>query len=299
MILVTGASGFAGSRIVTRLTQSGDHPRALVRDAAAARKVLPANDVEIVTGDTTQPSTLADAMQGADTVIHCAFIVANRKQGPGVNYYETNVNGTRNLVRAAREAGVRRIVVLSGLGTKPSSDSYLQGRYEADQAVRQSGLEWSILGPSVQFGKNSAFIQGLVDLIRGAPVVPMIGDGTLRFQPIWVEDVVTCIVKMAKDPGAYDGRYIEIGGPEIYTYSQILDMLMETLGKHKIKVPGPKPLARIGATLMEAVLPNPPVTRAAMGLFDFDNVATIDSVERNFGFKPMSFRAYLAQNGVD
>ena len=299
MILVTGASGFVGSRIVARLVGESDHPRALVRDADSARNRLPAGGVEIVTGDTTEPETLKPAMEGVDTIIHCAFIVANRKQGPGVNYRETNVNGTRHLVHAAREAGVRRIVVMGGLGTRPSRDPYTQGRYEADQSVRQSGLKWSILGPSVQFGKGSAFIEGLADLIRSAPVVPMVGDGKVRFQPIWIEDVVTAIVMMAKEPAGYDGRYIEIGGPHIYTYAQILDMLMETMGMHKLKVPGPIPFARLGAFLMETVLPNPPITSAAVGLFESDNVATLDSVERNFGFKPMSLKTYLAQNGVN
>jgi NADH dehydrogenase len=190
---------------------------------------------------------------------------------------------------------------MGGLGTVPSPhDAYLQERYEADEAVRQSGLGWSILGPSVQFGPNSPFISGLAGLIRSPlPVVPMIGDGKVRFQPIWVEDVVTCILKMVREPETYNGRSIDVGGPETFTYAQLLDLLMQTLHKRKVKVPGPKPLARLGAGLMEAVLPNPPVTRAATGLFDFDNVAGLDSVERNFSFAPVSLRAYLADHGVE
>ncbi len=299
MILVTGAAGFSGSRIIARLAQEGEHPRALVRNLERARRRLPESGVELIQGDTTRPDTLEAAVAGVDTVIHTAFITADRKQGPGVNYYETNVQGTTNLVAAARRAGVRRIVVLSGLGTKPAAPgSYMQGRYLAEEAVKQSGLGWSILGPSVQFGAGAAFFKGLADLIRSAPVVPMVGDGRRRFQPIWVEDVVTCLLKVAREPEHYDGRTIEVGGPEIYTYSQILDMLMATLEIRKLKVPGPTPFVALGATMMEALLSRPPITRAAVGLFSFDNVTAIDSVERNFGFSPMSLRTYLAEHGL-
>lgn len=302
MILVTGADGFVGSNIIERLVQDGERPRALVRKLARGRTRLSpdaANGAELVEGDTTQPDTLPNALAGVDTVIHAAFITANRKQQPGVDYYQTNVTGTKNLVAAAKNAGVQRIVVMGGLGTRPDKPgSYMQGRYEADQAVKNSGLAWSILGPSVQFGSHSAFFDGLADLIRSAPVVPMVGDGKVRFQPIWVRDVATCILKMVREPQQYDGKYIEIGGPEIYTYAQILDLLMATLGTHKIKVPGPRPFVAIGAALMELVLPNPPVTRAAVGLFDFDNMTAIDSVQRNFGFSPLSLRTYLTEHGL-
>jgi uncharacterized protein YbjT (DUF2867 family) len=300
MIVVTGADGFVGRHIVARLAAEGERPRAMVRGPERARRVLPANGVELMQGDTTRPETLDVVLDGAETIIHCAFVVANRKQGPGVSYYATNVRGTKNLVAAAKRAGVRRIVVMGGLGTKPSRrDAYLQGRYEADEAVRHGGLAWSILGPSVQFGPGSPFIVGLADLIRALPVVPMIGSGGRKFQPIWVEDVVTCTLKMAREPDRYDGRTIEVGGPEVITYAQLLDLLMRTMRTKKLKVPGPVPFARIGAGMMELALPRPPITRAAIGLFTFDNVTDRDAVERNFGFQPMSLRDYLAQHGVD
>lgn len=298
MILVTGASGFVGSRVMARLVQESERPRGLVRNMEQAKKRLP-DGVDIVIGDTTRPETLDAAVAQVDTIIHSAFITAERKQGPGVNYYATNVEGTANLVAAAKRAGVKRIVVVSGLGTKPSAPgSYMQGRYLAEQEVKQSGLGWSILEPSIQFGRGAAFFTGLADLIRQAPVVPMVGDGQRTFQPIWVEDVATCLLKMAREPKRYDQQSIEVGGPEVYTYAQILDMLMATLGRRKVKVPGPMPLVALGASVMEAVLPKPPITRAALDLFTFDNVTAIDSVERKFGFAPLSLRTYLAEHGL-
>ena len=301
MILVTGAAGFAGSRIIARLAEQGAQPRALARSSAQAATRLPQQGVEIVVGDTTRPETLRAAVAGVETIIHAAFITADRKQGPGVNYYETNVTGTRNLLAAAKDAGVKRIVELGGLGTQASSPgSYMETRYLADEAIKGSGLVWSILGPSVQFGKGSAFFKGLADLIRTIPfITPVIGSGALRFQPIWVEDVTTCILKMAQEPEKYDGRVIEVGGPEIYTYNEILDMLMQALGRSRIKLPSPKPLAAFGASLMAAALPKPPITPAAIELFDFENTTALDAVPYNFGFQPKSLRAYIREHGVE
>jgi NADH dehydrogenase len=300
MILVTGAAGFAGSRVVARMVQEGDRPRALVRDAAKAKGRLPEQGVELVEGDTTKPATLVAAVVGIDTIIHCAFITADRKQGPGVNYQQTNITGTTNLLEAARKAGVRRVIELGGLGTRSARHgSYMETRYVADQHIKQSGLAWSILGPSIQFGPGAAFFKGLADLIRLAPVVPMIGNGSRRFQPIWVEDVVTSLLKMAREPARYDGQYIEVGGPTVYTYAQILDLLMASLGKRRLKVPGPVPAAKLGAAVMTAVLSKPPVTPAAVELFGFDNVATPDSVSANFGFTPRSLEDYLTEHSVD
>jgi nucleoside-diphosphate-sugar epimerase len=129
MILVAGADGFVARHVVSRLVENGESVRAMVRNVPRATKVLPAQSVELVVGDTTRPETLESAVTGVDTIVHGAFIVAIRKEGPGVNYHQTNVVGTKNLVEAARNAGVRRICVLGGLGTKPSStDRYLQGR---------------------------------------------------------------------------------------------------------------------------------------------------------------------------
>jgi NADH dehydrogenase len=165
--------------------------------------------------------------------------------------------------------------------------------------VKNSGLAWSILGPSVQFGEHAPFFSGLANLIRHAPVVPMIGSGGRLFQPIWVEDVARCVNKMAEEPERYAGRYIEVGGPAVYTYAQILDMLMQRIGRRKLKVPGPVPMVRLGAAVMESFLAHPPITRAAVGLFDFDNVTALDSVSSNFDFTPLSFETYLSTHSVD
>lgn len=299
MILITGATGYIGRHLVSRLVAQGERPRCLVRDTQRAASILPADKVEFVQGNTTQPDSLGAAMHGVDTVVHAAFLTADRKQSAGNHYQETNVQGTANVIKAAQDAGVKRIIEMSGLGTKPDKPgSYMQGRYLAEKMLKESGLDWTIIQPSVLFGKDAPFIKGLSNLIHTAPVVPLIGGGKIMFQPIYVEDVVTVVIKVLDDPARTAGKTYTIGGPEYYSFTQIIDALLRAMHKTRIKVYAPTPLVGIGAALMEAVLPKPPLTRAAMTLFSFDNTTDLDSVERDFGFKPLSFALYLEEQGV-
>ncbi|MGB8344487.1 MAG: NAD(P)H-binding protein [Ktedonobacteraceae bacterium] len=299
MILITGATGYIGRHLVARLVEQGARPRCLARSKERAAAILPVDKIDIALGDTVRPETLADAVQGVDTIVHTAFITADRKQSAGNSYEKTNVQGTANLIKAAQAADVRRVIELSGLGTKPDKPgSYMQGRYMAEKMLKESGLQWTIIQPSVLFGKDAPFVKGLSDLIRTSPVIPLIGGGTIRFQPIYVEDVVTVIVKVLETPEQSANKTYIIGGPAYYTFTDIINALLRTMHKTRIKAPAPMPLVGIGAAMMEAVFPKPPLTRAAMTLFTFDNTTDLHSVERDFGFTPTSFTDYLQQHGV-
>ena len=299
MILITGATGYIGRHLVSRLVEQGERPRCLVRETKRAANVLPADKVELIQGNTTQPASLKAALNGVETVVHAAFITADRKQSAGNSYAETNVQGTSYLVKAAKEAGVKRIVEISGLGTKPDkAGSYMQGRFLAEKMVKDSGLDWTIIQPSVLFGKGAPFIKGLADLIRSAPVVPLIGGGNILFQPIYVEDVVTVILKVLADPTGTNKKTYVIGGPAYYSFTQVIDVLLHVMHKSRIKAPAPIALVGIGAAVMEALLPKPPLTKAAMTLFTFNNTTDLQSVERDFGFTPTSFTEYLQKEGV-
>jgi len=297
MILITGATGYIGRHLVARLVAQGERPRCLVRNQQRAASILPADKVELVEGATTRPASLEAALQGVETVIHAAFLTADRKQSAGNQYAETNVSGTANLVKAAKVAGVRRMIEISGLGTKPDKPgSYMQGRYQSEQMLIESGLSWTIIRPSVLFGEGAPFIKGLVDLIRTAPVLPLIGGGKTLFQPIYVEDVVTIILKVLAEPERTAGKIYTIGGPEYYSFAQIYDVLLKARNTFRPKIYAPTPLVGMGAAVMEAVLPKPPLTKAAMALFSFDNITNLDSVERDFGFTPTSFRQYMEEH---
>jgi uncharacterized protein YbjT (DUF2867 family) len=299
MILITGANGYIGQHLVRRLVAQGVTPRCLVRNIGRARQVLPADQVELVQGDTTQAATLAPAVRGVDTIVHAAFITADRKATKENYYNETNVDGTQNLIAAAKAAGVKRIVEISGLGTRPDvPGSYMQGRYLAEKMLVDSGLDWTIIRPSVLFGKDAPFVKGLTELIATSPVVPLIGGGKIEFQPIYVEDVVTVIIKVLDEPERTRNHIYTIGGPEHYSFSQILDVLQHAMHTHRPKVYAPTLLVGIGAAVMEAVLPKPPLTKAAMTLFTFDNTTDLKSVEHEFGFEPQSFAQYIGEHGV-
>ncbi len=299
MILITGSTGFVGRHLVKRLVAEGEKPRCLARSQQKAIQTLPTDKIAVAIGDTTRPDTLEPAMQGVETVVHSAFITADIKEGRGVSYQGVNVDGARNVVEAAQRAGVKKIVLVSGLGTRPDKPgSYMQGRYLAEQIVKNSGLSWSVIQPSVQFGEQAAFFKGLADLIRSAPVVPIIGTSQRHFQPIWVEDVAQCLMMQIREERRNGKTYV-VGGPEQFTYREILEMLASALGKKRLNVPMPMPLAYLGAAAMQTVLPRPPVTTAALALFSFEQTTDLNAVERDFGFQPLSWRAYLAEHGVD
>jgi|SRR5579859_2867116 len=299
MILITGSTGFVGRHLVKRLVAEGEKPRCLVRSQQKAAETLPVEQVEIITGDTTRLGTLEPATQGIDTLVHSAFITADIKEGHGVSYQGVNVEGTRNVIETARRAGVKKVVLVSGLGTKPDKPgSYMQGRYLAEQYVKESGLAWSIIQPSIQFGEHAAFFKGMADLIRMAPVVPIVGSSQRKFQPIWVEDVARCLIQQIREDNRNGKTYV-VGGPEQFTYGAILDMLASAMGKKRLKAPTPIPLVSIGAAVMQAILPKPPITTAALTLFSFEQTTDMNAVERDFGFTPLSWRTYLAEHGID
>lgn len=296
MLLIVGSTGYIGRHLVRRLVELGERPRCLVRDPQKAARLFPNMLIEIVQGDTTQPETLAAAVQGVDVIVHAGFMTADRKQGPGNRYEATNVQGTAHLIKAAEEAAVARMIEISGLGTRPDKPgSYMQGRYLAEKLLKESSLDWTIIRPSVIFGKDAPFIKGLSELIRSSPAVPLIGGGKIMFQPIYVEDVVSIILKVLATPEHCSHATFTIGGPAYYSFTQIINMLAHAMHKKRLKLPAPRPLVGIGAALMEAALPAPPLTRAAMALFSFDNTTDLNSVELQFGFKPLSLARFLEE----
>lgn len=278
MILITGATGYIGSHLVKRLVEQGERPRCLIRNKEKSARILPTDKIDIVEGATTRPATLPPAVRGIDTIVHAAFMTADRKEARNNRYKETNVYGTANLIKAARYAGVKRMIEISGLGTRPDKPgSYMQGRYLAERMLMDSGLDWTIIRPSVLFGKGAPFIKGLIDLIHSAPVLPLIGGGKTMFQPIYVEDVVTVILKVLAEPERTNKKIYTIGGPEYYSFEQVFNELQKALHTNRPKVYAPTPLVGIGAAMMEAVLPKPPLTKAAMSLFSFDNITDINA----------------------
>ena len=280
MILVTGGSGFIGLRVVSRLADGGSNPRVLAR--GQRRADLP-EGVEVARGDIVSGEGLPEAMAGVEKVVHLVAIIRES----GGQTFEANIwRGTEKVVEAAKAAEVKKLVYVSAIGAQDNPTyRYLHAKWQAERAVKLSGLPYTILRPSIVFGEGDEFINALAGLVRYNPVVPVAGDGKARFQPIWVEDLVTCIVACL-DEDAHAGQTLEIGGPEQLTYDELLDVVKEALGRSRIKAHVPLAVMRPLAQVMEWVLPKPPVTREQLKMLALDNIAETDSVMRQFGVQP-------------
>jgi len=286
VILVTGATGYVGGHLVARLVGGAEPVRGLVRRPDAK---LPAG-VDAVRGDVTEPESLPAAVEGVEMVIHCAAITGDRKEPYRGAYDRVNREGTANLVAAASAAGVKRLVVMSGLGCKPApAGTYMATRWGLEEAVRQGGIPYVILQPSVLFGAGAPFVDALAGLARWSPVLPALGGGRTRFQPLWVEDLVTCLV-LSTSKDELLGAEHPLGGAEILTFREILQTIAAALGKRRLILPLPLGIASLQAGALTALLPNPPLTPAAIELFSFENATDLDSVERRFHFRPKGFR---------
>jgi NADH dehydrogenase len=297
LIAVAGSTGFVGRHLVQRLAGQSLGVRALARDLEKARGVLPAS-VSLVRADVLEPSSLPQGLQGADVLVHCAALTADHKERYRGEYARVNGEGTRNLVAAARGAGVKRIVLLNGLGTQQGREgSYMRTRWEMAEAVRTSGLAWVSPQPSILFGDGAPFPAAIAKLARWSPVMPILGSGQTKLQPLWVEDLCTCLIQCA-ERSTWDGRAMDLGGPEQLPYTEVVRLILAAAHRPRPAVPVPLPLARIAAGVM-SVLPNPPLVPATLELFDFDNVTDLDAVQKVFGFAPRSMRAHFQEHGLD
>ena len=283
MIFVTGGTGFVGNHLVPRLVETGDKVRCLVRDKAQA-ETLQAYGVELVAGDVTSLQTLEWAMRDVETVIHLVAVI---REGKGITFTEVNVQGTRNVVQAALGSGVKRFIHMSALGVNSDPKyRYTYSKWQGEEAVRSSNLDFIIFRPSVIFGPGSGFTVQLIRSLNMFPfVAPVPGSGRACFQPIWAGDVADCIVQALKD--GKTGQTCEIGGPEHLTYEQMLDTVIDVLGIKRIKIHLPLSLMRPAVMAMEKVLRNPPVTRVELAQLEVNNTTDLNSVERLFGFKPL------------
>jgi NADH dehydrogenase len=297
-ILVTGASGFVGSYAVPALLASGHRVVALIRSPASGQLVLDRlpeahrAGVELRTGDVTRPGSLPDAMAGVDGVLHLAAIPRDRKHGEELRL--VNTEGTRAVVVATREAGVKRFVHLGAMGVSDDPDlHYARSKARAEALVAASGLDWTTLKPSLQFGPGDGFFNIIADLVRLSPgVVPVPGTGTSRFQPISVVDTATIIVKTFADDRTI-GQAIDLGGPRYWTYREITAEVLSALGKRRLILPMPVPLIRLVAGTSEAIGLPFPVATDQLRQLKLDNIGPLGLVESTFGFQPRPMEGAL------
>jgi NADH dehydrogenase len=278
-VLVTGGTGFVGPYVVHELRSRDVPVRALVRDSSRGTRL--ANwGAELAVGDVTDPASLRIACDGIDAVVHLVAIIKGRPQ----DFERVMAEGTRNLVAAAQSAGVRRFVLASALGLDERTKDavpYFAAKWEMEAAVREAGLEYVILRPSFVFGRDGGVLPTFVRLARFSPVTPIIGPGTQRLQPIWVEDLAQYYARALTDPAAAN-RTFELGGPDAVTWNEFWQRLKRVLGVRRPSVHVPFGAMRAQATVTER-LPGAPVTRDQLTMLALgDNVVTDPSAVDTF-----------------
>ena len=305
-VLVTGATGFVGREILRELPRAGHETHILTRDGyadgtEAAEKGLSA---QIHFGNLLNLDSLKHACRGMDAVIHLVGIISELGENTFDNIHTL---GTQNMVNAAREAGVRRFIHMSALGTRPNAAArYHQSKWAAEELVRSSGLAWTIFRPSIIYGPGDQFVNRFARMARFSPALPVIGNGHSKFQPIPVGDVATCFVKAVNEKRSI-GQTYDLCGRDVLTFESILDTIMEVTGRKRLKLHIPTAVARIQAAMLEFIFCRlrgkaSPLNRDQLLMLREDNVGNAEPANELFGLKPISFRegiaSYLAPKKV-
>ncbi|MGH7118906.1 MAG: complex I NDUFA9 subunit family protein [Acetobacteraceae bacterium] len=271
-VSVFGGTGFLGQCLVRRLDAKGTAVRVAVRHPDRARSALRAAGLERVTvigADIRDQAAVAGAVAGADAVVNAVSAYVDTR---GVMFEAVHEQGATTVAREAAAAGVARLVLVSGIGADPASGSaYIRARGRGERAVQQAFPPATIVRPGAMFGRGDALFGALADLAKRLPVLPLIGGGRTRLQPVFVENVAEAIAHVLADP-ATTGRTYELAGPQVYTLRELIMIVLRITGRRRALVPIPFAVAELQARLFE-LLPNPPLTIGQVDLLKADNVA--------------------------
>ncbi len=284
-ILVTGASGLVGQPLVAQLLRLGWQVRGLTRSPNKASE-LEKMGCEAVVGDIRDGQAIAQAVSGAHSLIH---LVAILRPWRDLTYGSITAEGTEKIVLAAKRAGVERFIYVSALGVSAAdTNPYMSAKWRAEEAVRASGLNYTIFRPSYLYGKNSHFLKLLEQLTR-LPIIPVVGHGRQKLQIMWVENLADCVVASLRQEASYNKTY-EMGGPEALEFNEVLNLMCLIKGRPprlKLTVPYAivKPFAALGAKL----IPSLPATPETLELLLRDNICDVSYVQKTFGVQLVSF----------
>jgi len=268
---IFGGSGFIGRQIVKRLAQRGIVVRAAVRDPENALFLKPMGQVGQIApvgADIRSEKAVTAAVAGVDLVINAVSLGAQTRRN---RFADVHVQGAKRVARLAAAAGVKRLIHISGIGSDPHSDSaYVAARGHGDRVVREAFPAATLLKPSVVFGPGDYFFSTFAAMARLSPALPLFGGGTARVQPVYVGDVADAAMK-ALDDAASAGQNFELGGPTVYTYRELMTLLLQTVERKRLLVNVPERIALIMAAFASLV-PGKPLTRDMVKLAVVDNV---------------------------
>jgi uncharacterized protein YbjT (DUF2867 family) len=270
LVTVFGGSGFLGRFIVEHLHTAGARVRVAVRHSTEG--ALPqGGDIEVVYADVRDGGTVAQAVRDSDAVVNAVGLYVEHGEA---TFQAVHVDGAREVARAARAAGIGCFVHISGIGADLNSESsYVRSRALGELAVREAYPGATILRPSVLFGRGDALFRSLAAITRISPVFfPLFGDGSTRLQPVFVGDVAEAVVKAVGSPATREKVY-ELGGPRVYRYRELVELVLVHLKRRRVLVPVPFFVWEIQATLL-GLLPNPPLTRDQVILMRRDNIVS-------------------------
>lgn len=284
MILVTGASGFLGRHVVRRLVGSGEAVRCLCRPGSPGVSWLRSQPVEVVWAHLHDPDAVEQAFRGVQRIIHLAAPIREVRDAVVDQFHQ---RATRCLVDSARRARVDRFLTVSPMGCGTSADlPFLRSRGAAEEYLRGSGIPFVILQSSLMFGLGDRLIGGTIRLLRGAGLLVIPGTGKTMLQPIWVGDVVSCLLRAMRDDKVAD-RVIPIGGPQHLTYEEVADQVAKMLNLPRVKVH--LSLRTLGwvSRLLEGLGRNPFLGYRHLELLGVGTITALDAVKRTFDFQPM------------
>ncbi|WP_119301637.1 complex I NDUFA9 subunit family protein [Dongia deserti] len=290
---VFGGSGFIGRYVVRNLAQAGWLVRAAVRrpDEALFLKTSGAiGQITPVAANVRDRGSVARAVGGADAVINLVGILheAGRQK-----FHSVQAEGPRLIAEEAAKAGARLLVHISAIGADPNSDSaYARTKAEGEAAVRQAFPSATILRPSIVFGPEDGFFNRFARMAMLSPALPLVGGGKTRFQPVYVGDVAEAVMKVLENPDAV-GKTYELAGPKIYTFAELMRLMLREIGRSRLLMTLPFPIASMMGAAMQC-LPNPQLTVDQVRLLKRDNVPSAGSAGlTDLGIAPTAVEAII------
>jgi len=291
-ITVFGATGFIGRHLVAMLLRSGAKVRLAVRRPGRVQMTtVSGQPPELIQADVLDEVAVSAAIAGADVVVNLVGILTETATQ---TYRAIHIEGARQVALAAHRHGVTRLIHLSALGASSTSAAISdRTKSEGEQAIRAAFPEATIVRPSLVFGEDDHFFSRFAAMIRTSPVLPLIGGGTTKFQPVFVDDVTVGLLELLERPDTA-GKTYEFGGPQVYSFKTLLELLLTALNRKRVLIPISFALAELQAGWLE-LLPNPPLTCDQVRLLKTDKVVSgAEPTLGDLGVQPRLLEEFLA-----